>query len=171
MQKVRTVVLPEESRIVCLYKLPELADAFAITLPPEAPDDITRLARILFANPACWFRCLLTCRDALVRPFGIRTSAQLRDKLMAEGALRIDFFPVLSVKNSELIIGHDDCHLDFRTSVLVRQLGHGKEREVVMTSVVRCHNRTGRLYTWLIAPFHRAVVSSMLRRASDRQWR
>lgn len=171
MYKVRSVALPEESRITHLYLSPDLADAFAITLPPDAPSDTESLARILLATPPRWFRWLLACRDAIVKPFGIQTSGQLRKRLAVGGSAHIDFFPVLSVDANELIIGENDSHLDFRTSVLVRSRGGLDEREVVLTSVVRCHNRIGKLYTWLIAPFHRRVVSSMLSRAEAKGWR
>ncbi|NYY80635.1 hypothetical protein DMH27_17780 [Raoultella planticola] len=42
---------------------------------------------------------------------------------------------------------------------------------MVLASVVRCHNRTGKLYITLIAPFHRLVVRAMLKRAAARGWR
>lgn len=169
MQTVRPVALPAESRLTVLYPQPDLADAFAITLPPEVPADIEKLSQILLATPPCWFRVLLACRDFMVMPFGIQTSMQLREKLEAGGEARIDFFPVLSVDENELIIGENDSHLDFRTSVLVRNRERG-EKEVVVTSVVCCHNRIGKLYTRLIAPFHRKVVCSMLARAAERNW-
>jgi hypothetical protein len=170
VQIVRPIALPAESRLTALYQQPDLADAFAITLPPDVPADIEKLSQILLATPPCWFRVLLACRDFMVMPFGIQTSVQLRKKLEAGGRERIDFFPVLSVDENELIIGENDIHLDFRTSVLVRNQARGG-REVVLTSVVHCHNRIGKLYTRLVAPFHRTVVCSMLARAAARNWR
>jgi hypothetical protein len=46
-----------------------------------------------------------------------------------------------------------------------------QSKEVVLASVVHCHNRTGKLYITLIAPFHRLVVRAMLKRAAARGWR
>lgn len=171
MHHIRSVALPEESLIVRLYPSPGLADAYAISLPPDAPLDIETLARLLLEKPPYWFRGMLACRDAMVKPFGIQTSVQLRKKLMASGMAHIDFFPLLSVEGNELIIGENDSHLDFRASVLVRNRQADDKREVVMTTVVHCHNLTGRLYIRFIAPFHRRVVCSMLSRAADKNWR
>jgi hypothetical protein len=173
LQTIRTVPLPDESRIVNLFPSPELADAFAITLPPDAPADINTLAHQVLARPPRWFRWLLTCRDLMVRPFGIQSSAQMRAKLVAEGTPHIDFFPVLAVEANELIVGANDSHLDFRIAVVHRQRRETptNQKEVVLASVVRCHNRTGKLYITLIAPFHRLVVRAMLKRAAARGWR
>lgn len=128
MRTVRPVTLPAESRLTVLYQQPDLADAFAITLPPDVPADDEKLSKILLATPHCWFRVLLTCRDFMVMPFGIQTSVQLREKLETGGLARIDFFPVLSVNENELIIGENDSHLNFRTSVMVRELYRQGER-------------------------------------------
>lgn len=170
MQTVRTVPLPGDSRIVNLFTAPELADAFAITLPPDAPSDINILAHQLLERPPRWFRWLLACRDIMVKPFGILSSTQMRTVLVADGTPHIDFFPVIAVENNELIIGANDRHLDFRISVLQRHGGEVDEREVVLASVVHCHNRIGKLYITLIAPFHRLVVRTMLKRAAARGW-
>ncbi len=173
MQTIRTVPLPGESRIVNLFTSPELADAFAITLPPDTSSDINTLAHQVLARPPRWFRWLLACRDLMVRPFGIQTSTQMRAKLVADGTPHIDFFPVLAVEDNEVIVGTNDSHLDFRVAVLVRRRHETQtnQKEVVLASVVHCHNRTGKLYITLIAPFHRLVVRSMLKRAAARGWR
>lgn len=170
MQTVRTVPLPGNSRIVNLFASPELADAFAITLPPDAPSDINALAHQVLERPPRWFRWLLACRDIMVKPFGIHSSTQMRAALVAGGMPHIDFFPVIAVESNELIIGANDRHLDFRISVLQRHCGEENKREVVLASVVHCHNRTGKLYITLIAPFHRLVVRAMLKRAAARGW-
>jgi hypothetical protein len=35
---------------------------------------------------------------------------------------------------------------------------------------VHCHNRLGRIYIFLIAPFHRWLVQAILRRAAHIGW-
>ncbi len=40
-----------------------------------------------------------------------------------------------------------------------------------MTTAVRCHNLFGRVYLFVISPFHRLVVRSVLARAAGRGWR
>ena len=168
---VRAVPLPPQSELASLFNGAHLADAFAITLSEGVPLDIDSLARAILGAPSLWFRVLLACRDVLVTPFGIKTSAQLRSELLATSAAHIDFFPILSREAHELVIGAQDRHLDFRTSVLLRGTAVDGQHEVVATTVVRCHNPFGHVYLFLIAPFHRLVVRSNLARAAAKGWR
>lgn len=170
--RVRTVALPAESDIAHLFAGADLADAFAIALPADAPQDTEALARAVFGNPAAWFRALLALRDAIVRPFGIKTAKQIRRDLgSGETSTHIDFLPIMARRPGELIVGEDDRHLDFRASVLQRPCGNGGERELVVTTAVHCRNLFGRIYIFVIAPFHRLVVRSGLARAAARGWR
>lgn len=169
--KARTVALPHDSMLAELYDGAALADAFAITLPATCVADIDLHARAVLGSPSWWFRALLACRDALVLPFGIKTSSQLRSQMQDAAAPHIDFFPIVSRTDRELVIGADDRHLDFRTSVLVRKLWPGAQGELIVTTVAHSHNRFGRLYLLVIAPFHRLVVCANLQRAAARGWK
>ena len=116
------------------------------------------------SDPPWVFRRLMTLRDRLVAPLGIRSSDDIRAG--AAGDTRIDFFPVLSETADEVVVGEDDRHLDFRSSLAV--VREGKSALFVSTTAVRCHNRTGRLYLAIIRPFHIAVVQAGLRRVAKR---
>ena len=152
------IALPAESRISDWYAGASLADSFAVTLPPQAPTDIDKLASLLFADLPLWFTILLAIRDRVVTPFGVKASHAL------VAADHIAFFPVLSRSPGEITIGIDDSHLDFRGSVLLRR----GERVLAVTTAVRCHNLLGRLYLAVILPFHILVAKSLLRRLSRR---
>ena len=158
----RAVSLPPESTLVPISRNANLVDAFAVTLPPDLPLDIDTAAHAVFGNPALWFRMLLACRDTLVSPFGLKTSTTLREALQAQALPHINFFPILSRESHEVVVGADDRHLDFRTSVLLRDAVPGAKRELIVTSVVHCHNRLGHVYLSAIAPFHKLVVRSSL---------
>jgi hypothetical protein len=62
------------------------------------------------------------------------------------------------------VMGGDDRHLDFRVAVLLRS-GAAAGRELVVVTVVHCHNRLGRMYLAMIAPFHRTILLANLERA------
>jgi hypothetical protein len=166
----RQVSLPAESRIADHYPGAQLADAYAIALPSTATRDIAALARAVLANPAPWARSLMRVRDTIVKNFGVKTSAQISSEARASGTERISFFPVQSRSERELVVGEDDRHLDFRTSVLVRPRADGRGDELIATTVVHCHNKLGRAYLALISPIHRLIVRSNLRRAAQRGW-
>lgn len=122
-------------------------------------------------NPSRCFRVLLAFRDALVVPFRVKTSAQLRAQVKCAAASHIGFFPVISRTADEVVIGADDRHLDFRTSVLVRRNALVERCKVIVTMVVHSHNRFGQLYLLVIAPFHLLVVRSNLQRAGATGWK
>ena len=158
------VALPVASRLSGLFAGADLADAFAIGLPRNTSQDVEVLTRFMLGEQAPWLRLLMGVRDAAVAGFGIKTSRQLRHGAVADGVARIDIFRVYEIARDEAILGEDDKHLDFRVSVLRRS------GDIVVTTVVHCHNLLGRLYLALITPFHRLVVKSMLRRAAHRGW-
>jgi hypothetical protein len=158
--------LPGESQLADLYPAADLADAYAIGLPATETHDIEALSRAVFGQSPVWVRVLMAIRDAIVAPAGVKTSAQLR----GDGQGRLSFFRIHSVSPIEMILGDDDRHLDFRASLLIRRAATGAGHELVATTVVHCHNRLGRLYLTVIAPFHRLIVRTNLDSAARRRW-
>ena len=166
----RAVPLPPESRIAAVYAHVDLADAYAIELPPGTARSPEVLARFVFAHQPRWISILMWVRDALVGCLGLKTAKSLSSAGAA--ASRIGIFKVYEQNSVEVIMGEDDRHLDFRASALYQpptQFGAGRPR-LVLSTVVHCHNRLGRGYLGLIAPFHRLVVKSYLRHAARVGW-
>ena len=165
------VALPSQSAISSLYKSVNLADAYSIQLPPGASCDPDVLARFLFSHQPAWVVVLTKVRDAIVAGFGLKTSGQLANLSGDAKGDRVSFFKVYSTSGTEIVLGEDDKHLDFRLSLLcsksaVPQAGH----TLTLSTVVHCHNSLGRSYVWVIAPFHRWVVKASLRRAAHIGW-
>ncbi len=105
---------------------------------------------------------LMRLRDALVRPFGLKTSPRGPRPLprFVPGE-RVGLFTVFACTVEELLLGEDDRHLDFR--LCLRVSGDGQAR---LATLVRFRNVWGRAYFTLIRPFHALVVKEMLRRAA-----
>ena len=166
------VPLPPGSRIADLFAGADLADAYAIRLPSHSSRDIETLTRFMLGEEAPWLRLLMGVRDAVVAGFGLKTSGKLRKASIEGNSDRIYIFRVYAAAKDEMTLGEDDKHLDFRISVLLRSddVEGGGKNEIVVTTVVHCHNLLGRLYLALIAPLHRIVVKSILRRAARRGW-
>ena len=171
-EPVSPVALPPASRVSGFYASTDLADAYAIRLPPGASTDPETLARFIFAQQPAWVRSLMGVRDLLVAGFGLKTSTQLQDPAVAGHHPRVGIFRIYETRPHEIVLGEDDKHLDFRLSVLHETLPsmNGPAGQVVLSTVVHCHNRLGRLYILLIAPFHRAIVRATLRRAARNGW-
>jgi Protein of unknown function (DUF2867) len=168
---VTPVEIPAESAIARFYELTNLADAYSVTLPAGSITSPEQLARFIFAQQASWIKGLMKIRDVLVAGFGLKTSAQLTASDTHRQAERIGIFKIYGTTEREIILGEDDKHLDFRLSVLCPSpVNPTDERRLVLSTVVHCHNRLGRVYIFLIAPFHRVIVQSCLRRAARIGW-
>lgn len=164
MHQAIEVALPAGSRINGFYTATNLADAFAIALPDGVLQNPEILARFLFAAQPAWIGHLMQLRDTLVAGFGLKTARQLT---VASGR-RVGIFRIYETHADEIILGEDDKHLDFRVSVLLRP--GATSPQLVVSTVVQCHNLLGRAYITLIAPFHRRVVRAHLQRAALLGW-
>ena len=169
-EPVRPVALPSASSVTAFYASTDLADAFAVGLPAGASADPETLARFIFAQQPRWVGGLMGLRDLLVAAFGLKTATQLQDPARAGHHPRVGIFRIYETHPHEIVLGEDDKHLDFRLSVLHETLAAAGAAQVVLSTVVHCHNRLGRLYIVLIAPFHRLIVRALLRRAARAGW-
>jgi hypothetical protein len=164
MPKAHVVPMPPDSVLAPLYMGADLLDAYAVRLPVGASNDLEALARAGFERQAWWIRALTHVRDAIMAPVGVRSSRAVGVTAATRGPV-IGFFPLLSKNAGELVMGADDRHLDFRLGILLRTDAVGG-RELVVVTVVHCHNWLGRTYLAAIAPFHRAIARASLEQAA-----
>ncbi|WP_458129667.1 DUF2867 domain-containing protein [Pseudomonas sp. Z2-11] len=163
---IKSVPVPSRSGITHLYNPMNLADAFAVRLPAGTSSDPDLLARFILLHQPSWIGWLLTVRDTIVACFGLKTARHL-----ASLANRVGVFKVYSTNQTEIVLGEDDKHLDFRISILCSEEAEPEgNRQLVFSTVVQCHNRLGRAYIFVIAPFHRLVVRASLLRAARVGW-
>lgn len=164
-KQIRSVALPDESHISPLFANANLADAYAVTIPGDGPYDIRALAEAALGEPDTWVRGLMSLRDAIMSRFGVKTSQQILDRRREHGGEHIDFFPILWQSEREIVVGEDDRHLNFRTSLMLRRMPDQRHEELVVATAVHCHNQLGHVYLTAITPFHRLVIRSSLRKA------
>jgi hypothetical protein len=168
--RVTPVGLPPESRVIRAYESVNFADAYSIELPVGTSTSPELLARFIFSQQLPWIGALMKVRDALVAGFGLKTAKHLTSLGAEAKASRVGLFKIYSTSATEIVLGEDDKHLDFRVSVLCSGETTSNKRRLVVSTVVHCHNRLGRIYIFLIAPFHRLIVQSNLRRAARIGW-
>ncbi|MGF0524067.1 DUF2867 domain-containing protein [Agrobacterium pusense] len=146
----------------------QFQDAYAVRIDRPLDGSMYDIIMPTLASPPGWLKGLFGLRDALVRPFGVRTTEAMRQ---AAHGRRIDFFRIQDETADEVVLGEDDWHLDFRVSIRRQRLPSGTL--IVTTTAVRINNAFGRLYLFAIAPFHRLIVRASLRRMAasldDRQ--
>ena len=137
----------------------QFADAFRIALTGRTLDARQAAERMMGRQPR-WMQRLVALRNALVAPFGLKTSGATEP---APGGT-IGIFPVLSETPDRLVAGFDDHHLDFRVVVDVSPCAEGQQ--VTATTLVRTNNWLGRIYLAIILPFHRLVVRALLKQVA-----
>jgi hypothetical protein len=134
----------------------QFTDAFCIEVS-DHDLDARRAAERMMARQPRWAEALLSLRNLLVAPLGLKTSGAS----LAAPRDMIGIFPVVSETPERLIAGFNDRHLDFR--VVVDVTPPGDVRQVTATTLVKTHNWLGRTYLAIIMPFHRLIVPALLR--------
>jgi hypothetical protein len=134
----------------------QFADAFCIEIS-DRDLDARRAAERMLARQPRWAEALVSLRNFLVAPLGLKTSGAG----LATPRDMIGIFPVVSQTPGRLIAGFNDRHLDFR--VVVDVTPPGGARQVTATTLVKTHNWFGRTYLAIIKPFHRLIVPALLR--------
>ncbi|MDQ7071600.1 MAG: DUF2867 domain-containing protein [Rhodobacterales bacterium] len=141
---VRVDTLPDQSRLHGYVQAGDFLDC--LTGPAQIPP--RRAAMIALAAPF-WVTLLLRLRNLLVRPFGLRGVEKSDNS--------IGLFPVVAEDETEIILGFDDSHLDFRIAVFCTA------QQVYLATWVHCNNRFGRMYLALIMPFHKLIMRRSIR--------
>jgi hypothetical protein len=69
-------------------------------------------------------------------------------------------FQVMNMADNLLVTGEDDSHLDFRIA-----LSRTKDNRLRVTTVVQTKNTLGRVYMFVIKPFHKLIARTMIANA------
>jgi len=169
--KIRETHLPNES---VLYK--NLADYNYIDSFQCIINDFNNKIDIIeigetFVQPGPeWFEKLMKLRDKIVSVFGLKTGADLKEKIKQgrhkwEPGEQAGIFEVIKRTPNEIIMGGDDKHLNARVSLFLHKSTNGNiERVFNISTLVEYNNLLGRVYFFIIKPFHRAIVPALLKR-------
>lgn len=126
------------------------------------------IAIITFFTMPRWVMALLWLRNALVKPFGLKTDAgkdyaqPTREDLVSgcyDGMFAVDF-----VSEDEITFGTSDKHMDFRVSVMLTREPAG---HTAISTWVHPHSVWGRAYLVVVYPFHKLIVWRMLANLKD----
>jgi hypothetical protein len=146
------------------------ADAYAIELPVGDAYDVDSLTWLVATSAPRWAEYLMWVRDRIVSLIGLHTAPPRASSLTCAAHLQpgdmVGMFRVFARSDDEILLGADDRHLDFRASMLV--LRDPSRSSAVLTTVVHFNNSLGRAYFFVVRPFHRLIVTSLLRNVAHR---
>ncbi|MDB5957466.1 DUF2867 domain-containing protein [Ramlibacter sp.] len=122
----------------------------------------------IFAHHPPWMKAALILRNWIVFFFGLDAAAAsevLKFQVKGSNAVggQLGVWPILALTETELITGRDNRHLDFRLSVL--KVADGANAKVVVSTVCKVHNVFGKIYLFLILPFHQWGLKKIICRA------
>lgn len=132
---------------------------------------LIEIAKLFVSSTPNWSRKLLRIRNNLVRWLGLKTPTGVSEgqnrleNFKCEPGDQLGVFKVFTKTNNEVVLGEDDKHLNFRVSLLVDQsTSNSNKMTLAISTIVIFNNWFGRLYFFLIKPFHKLIVPAMLNR-------
>ena len=160
MFKVSKTELPNSSVSKQFIGEVNYVDAYKVELS-DSNQTIEQIYLAIFNHTPKWVNFLMSLRNKIVGLFGLDTGngETLKEvKSIAVGDTQ-GMFKIFEIQPNEVIVGADDKHLDFRASVL-------KENKMLFMSTLVHYNSTfGKLYFFIVKPFHKVIVKAMLKNA------
>lgn len=157
MVKKEDIVLTDQ--LLKQLKSIDFYDTFSTTNHKES---IGEIALKIFNTAPKWVEWLFNIRNFLVQFIGLKTTKPETVKHAIEVGGYIHFFKIYKIEDDFIVLGADDTHLNFR-AVIARDLS--TKYNVKVTTLVELNNRLGRIYFFLIQPFHQLVVRQMVKQA------
>lgn len=154
--------MPEGSLAATAFEKTHYQDAYAIDIPEGCDVDVDELIRVMAKSSPRWAEQLMWLRNRLVSVVGLRTSMGASPESITkfEPGDSAGIFRVYARSDTEILLGGDDKHLDFRASMLLKR--DATRTSAVLSTVVHFNNPFGRAYFLVVQPFHGLIVASLL---------
>lgn len=153
-----------EGDLVGEYLPGHYSDAFAydISCGGEITADEVQIA--FWTEYPLWINFLFQLRDWLVKPLGLEPGEVEKHKIKESitEAKNYKLMSVLGKTGNETVISLKDKHLTAYFSAKVHKLDE-KTKRISVSTIVHFHYWLGKVYFYLIYPFHLFVVKEMLK--------
>jgi hypothetical protein len=118
-----------------------------------------------------WVNALMLARNKFVSLFGLKNLGLLGDIRMLESNLikegdRLGIFTLTHLTDNEVVLNDTDKHLSVNLSV--RKFYNNGKKRVLITTIVKNHNKFGGLYMVFVKPVHKLIVPAMLSRLASK---
>ena len=137
----------------------DFVDTFSTTNHTNNIEEITKL--VLTTTPK-WIKSLFVFRNKIAGWFGLKTEMpnDYNETFKVGGYLK--FFKIYSISDTEVILGADDSHLNFRALISDDK---SASYNIKVITLVEYNNFKGKMYMSVIKPFHRLIVRRMVKNA------
>jgi len=140
----------------------QYADSFAIQLQ-RTDIESWELIAAFFQSAPNWVDRLFVLRNRIAGYLGLKTGSYQPQDLDPPYQVeqRIGLFRIIAFTDTEVILGEDDSHLDFRTSLLLIPSDTGYQ--LIVSTLVKTKNTLGVIYFSVVKHFHRLIAPIMVR--------
>ena len=163
--------LPLSSKLAIPPTSYDFVDSFVGSINDE--QDVIGLQEVMtafYGTKSSWISRMMALRNSLVKPFGLKTGEEDGNKevlklVEMKKGHQIGIFKVFDITDNEIILGEDDKHLNFKVSILLEKASDATfQKTLSISTLVKFNNKVGQIYFMVIKPFHKIIVSSMLKK-------
>lgn len=154
--------IPEGSLVGSQFKSIDYIDCFSVGFADRSDISIDSIFTSFVNYSPRWIEQLIRLRNFLVKPFGLKTSSEDIPANIASVVVGEQFgiMRICARNEQEIVFGEADRHLDFQASF---RLVKGPDvDQLYCTTVVRFNNVFGKIYFFVIKPFHRLIIRTSL---------
>ena len=142
-------------------------DCYQVEIRTQEDLSVDQIATRFFSYSPGWVKGLLRLRNLLMKPFGVK-GGDLQNKQVPLPSFKPGdkavIFTVISRNKEEIVAGEPDKHLDFWTSVRwEKPSSTGQPGYFYSATLVHYNNGGGRLYFFLIKPFHQLIIKTLMK--------
>jgi hypothetical protein len=165
--KAREIKLPDNLLVSKYIAQADYFDCFSLKLDSSGTKSVQDYSRMFFTHWPQWVQTLFKLRNYMVAPVGLKASKDVMNELVNptfnfNKGSNVAFFYISEITKNEILLFDSDKHLDTRLSICLDQ--KGKERELLITTVVKYNNFHGKTYFFFVKPFHKIIVKNKLDR-------
>jgi len=115
-----------------------------------------------------WINYLFRLRDWLVKPFNLKTAEDynLEFPSKIEKGGTVGFFDVKDANDKEVLMYTEDSHLS--AYFCISFLQSNDKKTLKSSTIVFLNNRLGKVYFFIIKPFHKLIIKRMLKHAAHK---
>ena len=166
--KIIKTSIPQDSSLYTNRSEYSYADSYeGIINDKYSKVDIVAVAKAFLKPGPKWVDYLFALRNKIVSLFGLKTpnGSGKQDTYKFEPGERVGIFRVFSRTDSEIILGEDDKHLNFRVSLFLNTPNTNQAAKgVTVTTIVVFNSWFGRLYFLPVKSFHKFIVRTSLKK-------
>ena len=134
-------------------------DTFSTT---NHTNTIEEISNLIFNTPPKWITILFKIRNRIITGIGLKSEIPTTDNEKNKSKNPVSSFKNFYTSENEIVIGANDSHLDFRAVI---RNNKADRFNIKIITLVKYNNTMGKVYMFIIKPFHKMVVKRMVRNA------